>query len=184
MKLLTSKEICNIAHADIDDTLKIIIKPFNLNSLKNNGYELHAGNAITIEHANFREADMITPNGYLMSPRFIYTLKVIEYTQEQGVIPCVTGAGVVNATKTQKSKGHYILRIAPTTPYILYPNDVVATIRYYTVDNALCNKLKEKNKHDETMDAILQNFEDTANIEIKPSGLSVLKPQTINQKSH
>ena len=137
MKQLRKKEIYNLMRPNFASNASISVTPFNNDSLKEDGYELHAEGKILIENGAKHEFSVIPNEGLLLSPRFVYTFKTLEKVKTKGIIPCVVGTGVVRAERLEND--HYMVRVSPLVPYVLDPKDSIATMKFFIVDDLHSN---------------------------------------------
>ncbi len=129
----------------------IIIKPFNLNKLGSNSYDVHLGprlaqykdKCLDVKKDNAVEYFDIPESGYMLLPGRLYLGSTIEYTEFHTCIPMLEGKSsggrlgisihVTAGVGDIGFRGHWTLEITVVIPVIIYKEMPIGQLLFHSV---------------------------------------------------
>tara|TARA_R110000868_G_scaffold66014_9_gene197038 strand:- start:4638 stop:5153 length:516 start_codon:yes stop_codon:yes gene_type:complete len=129
----------------------IIIKPFNIEQLQPNSYDVTLNNKLLIytdaildlkKPPNYREL-IIPEEGLILLPNTLYLGHINEYTETYGLVPMMHGKSslgrmgivphVCAGLGDTGFRGRWTVEITCVHPVKIYPNIPIAQLTYHTV---------------------------------------------------
>lgn len=159
MKILKNTEIYSLVSKPFKGSNPgLSITPFDINSLNQDSYTLHAGSHILTHRSRGNERKKLdNQEGLFLSPNLIYTIEILERIETMNLTTLVYGPGVLNSERIGENNSVLVIRFSPLQPQFISNGDKIANIRFILLDDRQKIDISEKSK--ENVDRFInQNF--------------------------